>query len=470
MATPSDAPVRAGDLLADKYRVERVLGMGGMGVVVAARHLELGELRAIKYMLPSARGLEEAGIRFMREARAAGRLKSEHAVRVYDVARFASGEPYMVMEYLAGHDLKEEMKQYGALPVGQVCEHVLQACAALAEAHAMGIIHRDLKPSNLFLTTSSDGRPCIKVLDFGISKLVGAFAEHDSDLTQTAALLGTPAYMSPEQMAEARDIDARTDVWSLGIILYELLTGTKPFAGRSIPAITMAVASQPVPPLRARRPDTPMGLETVVLRCLSKDRAARYPDVESLARALAPFVGERGDAMVERVARVQRISIPSARIPLDPPPSSERTPPPGPITRVVVPSSPISQTAASWGADTGPPQVRRHLPFIVVVAAAFSLLVVGGIAVWAVQRDEEPTGSASSNTVDTATSEAASAVTASAAEPDSESAPPTPATASAAPEAVPAPKATPKAARPSAKPAPPSKPVPKRDPFGENWR
>ncbi|HZO15908.1 MAG TPA: serine/threonine-protein kinase, partial [Polyangiaceae bacterium] len=375
----SDAPVKAGTLLTDKYRVERVLGTGGMGVVVAARHLEIGELHAVKYVLPEARGLEEAGLRFLREARAAARLKSEHAVKVFDVGRFPSGEPYMVMEYLAGHDLKEELRQRGPLPVAQVADFVLQACEALAEAHAMGIIHRDLKPSNLFLTRANDGSPSIKVLDFGISKLIGALAEYDSDLTQTAALLGTPAYMSPEQMAEARDIDGRTDVWSLGIVLYELLSGAKPFVGRSIPAITMAVASQSVPSLRARRPDVPIGLETVVLRCLSKDRNARFPDVESFARALAPFAFAGGAALIDRIARVQRVSVPEVS------PASGWRPSVEPATRVlaqpaIAPPAPTSYTAASWSGDA-PAAGRRHLPAI-VIAAVLTLVAVGAVAIW----------------------------------------------------------------------------------------
>ena len=294
--------VKEGQVLAGKYRVERVIGTGGMGVVVAARHLELGELRAIKYMVPSVHGPDESAARFMREARAAARLRSKHALKVHDVGRFESGEPYMVMEYLDGRDLKQELKDRGALPITQAVDWVLQACEALGEAHALGIIHRDLKPSNLFVTDEQDGEPYIKVLDFGISKLIGG--EHDSDdLTQTAEVLGTPAYMSPEQMAEARDIDMRADIWSLGVILYELLTGTRPFAGRSVPAITMAVTGGPPPSLRARRPDAPVGLEQVVLQCLSRDRDTRFYDIQSLAIALAPFASPRSYDIVDRIGR-----------------------------------------------------------------------------------------------------------------------------------------------------------------------
>src|SRR6478752_9937760 len=196
--------VHEGQILAGKFRIERVLGQGGMGVVVAATHLQLDERVALKFLLPDALANPEAVERFAREARAAVKIKSEHVARVSDVGTLESGSPYMVMEYLQGEDLASWVRRNGAMPVPDAIEFLLQACEAIAEAHALGIVHRDLKPANLFVTRRVDGSPCIKVLDFGISKLTAAGA--DQGITQTASLLGSPLYMSPEQLAAARDV------------------------------------------------------------------------------------------------------------------------------------------------------------------------------------------------------------------------------------------------------------------------
>src|SRR5689334_6553526 len=220
----SPSPVLPGQMLAGKYRVERILGTGGMGVVVAAKHVELNILVAIKFLLPHVLSNQTAVARFAREARAAVRIKSEHVARVSDVGTLESGAPYMVMEYLDGGDLSAWLKERGALPVEQAVEFVLQASEAIAEAHALGIVHRDLKPSNLFVTRRRDGSMTVKVLDVGISKTTSIDAAA-MDMTATTAVMGSPLYMSPEQLQSSKDVDARSDIWSLGIILYELLAG-----------------------------------------------------------------------------------------------------------------------------------------------------------------------------------------------------------------------------------------------------
>jgi eukaryotic-like serine/threonine-protein kinase len=305
----------SGTVLLEKYRVEGVVGRGGMALVLRATHLQLGEQVALKILLPDV-STPEAVARFLREAQAVVRLRGEHVARVLDVGRLPDGAPYTVMEYLRGVDLAGELKRRGALAPGLAVDHALQACEALAEAHASGVVHRDIKPSNLFLTARPDGTPLIKVLDFGISKTpAGA-----GSLTQTDTVMGTPGYMSPEQMKAARDVDARTDIWSLGVVLYECLTGRPPFQAEAFSAVVWKAATEPPP---AMDPRLPRGLQDVVLRCLEKDRAARFGSMADLAAALAPFAGDpRAAALVVDRTRLM-LGVPAAAPPARPAPHSE---------------------------------------------------------------------------------------------------------------------------------------------------
>ncbi|HEX3770978.1 MAG TPA: protein kinase [Polyangiaceae bacterium] len=303
-----EVPVEAGQILAGKYRVERVLGRGGMGVVVAARHIELDDLVALKFLLPEALGSEEAVARFLREARASVRIKSEHVARVHDVGTLETGAPYIVMEYLEGSDLAALLRARGPRPVEEVVDFVTQACEAMAGAHVLGIVHRDLKPSNLMVVRRNDGSECVKVLDFGISKVSGGGGR----MTQSLAVLGSPSYMSPEQMMSTRDVDARTDIWSMGAILYELLTGELPFVGETLPALGMVIATQEPTPIRSYRSDVPPGVEAVIARCLAKRADQRFQNVGELAAALAPFAPPRALVSIERARRVSASSAQSA--------------------------------------------------------------------------------------------------------------------------------------------------------------
>jgi eukaryotic-like serine/threonine-protein kinase len=301
VADVSALGVEEGQILAGKYRVERVLGVGGMGVVVAAHHLELHERVALKLMLPELAGQPGAVARFMREARAAVKIKSEHVARILDVGSLENGAPFMVMEYLNGSDLAAWLRSSGPLVVEQAVDFLLQAGEAVAEAHALGIVHRDLKPANLFVIQRPDGQHSIKVLDFGISK-VSDPAMAGGATTKTFALMGSPLYMSPEQMESARSVDARSDIWALGVILYELLTGTWPFNGETIPQLVLQVAKAAPTPLLSRRPDAPEGLEKVLMRCLEKDPNRRYQTVAELAGALVELAPQRGRISVDRIA------------------------------------------------------------------------------------------------------------------------------------------------------------------------
>ncbi len=289
----SPAP-RSGDVIAGKYRVENVVGRGGMGVVVAAQHLTLGQKVAIKLLTLDGLDQErrvEACKRFLREGQAAARLTSDHVVRIYDVGTLESGAPFMVMELLRGEDLATLVDEEGPAPVEIAVEYILQTCDAVGEAHASGIVHRDLKPSNLFVARRSDGRPLVKVLDFGISKaLVPGHDSFEGNLTATRSVVGSPYYMSPEQVRDAKRVDARADVWALGMILYELLVGEPAFNADTLPGICAAIAADTPAPIRDRRPDVSPELEGMVMRCLEKDPARRFQSVAELVQALAPFV------------------------------------------------------------------------------------------------------------------------------------------------------------------------------------
>src|SRR4051812_42018152 len=274
-----------------------------MGVVAACTHLALNERVAIKMLRRDVLDDADAVERFMREAQAAVKLKSEFVARVTDVGRSRSNVPYMVMEYLEGHDLGELLDERGSLGIRWAIELTLQACEALAEAHSLGIIHRDVKPTNLFVTWRPDGSSLVKVLDFGISK---ALTGHAMQLTQTQSLLGTPAYMSPEQMRSARMVDARTDIWSLGTVLYEMIEGRRPFEAESFSEMCVKVAVDPPAAMKTAPPE----LQQVVLRCLEKAPEQRYISMAELARDLVPFSSDPHQAqiLVERMARTLRRS------------------------------------------------------------------------------------------------------------------------------------------------------------------
>jgi serine/threonine protein kinase len=303
--TPSLAP---GSLLGGKYRISRVLGQGGMGTVLLARHEELDQLFAIKVLTGDLATDPEAVTRFMREARAAAKLQSEHVVRVSDVGKFDGIGPYIVMEYLSGVDLAQRIAQGGRLPPREAVDHVLEAIDAIAEAHSRGIVHRDIKPSNLFLAERADGRTIVKVLDFGISKVdatmdAGAL-QHK--LTSAGSVLGSPAYMSPEQLKNAREVDARADIWSLGVVLFELVSGVIPFEAETAGGVFTKVVSEDARPVRELCVEVPPALEAVIARCLRRNVDERWADVGELASALEPLGSGRAG---NTVARVRKLSL-----------------------------------------------------------------------------------------------------------------------------------------------------------------
>ena len=288
-------PFAPGDILLDKYVVQGTLGKGGMGQVLAAHDRELDRPVAIKFLLASLRDKPDSVTRFEREARTSARIQNEHVARIYSVERL-DGVPFLVMEKLTGDDLAVLLRDRGKLRVEEAVDFVLQASEAVAQAHALGIVHRDLKPANLFLARVSSTVSILKVLDFGISKT----AAEDATLTAGAAMLGSPVYMSPEQFESARTVDGRSDLWSLGVVLYELLAGKVPFPGDSIGQVCAAVQRGVYPPLSSHRPDVPPALEAVLAETLV-ERGARIPTIEALAKRLAPFGTDEARASCSRV-------------------------------------------------------------------------------------------------------------------------------------------------------------------------
>jgi serine/threonine protein kinase len=363
------ASVNPGDVLADKYRVERVLAMGGMGVVVAAHHLQLDELVAIKFLRDETLSDPEAVARFAREARSAIKIKSEHVTRVIDVGALPNGAPYMVMEYLEGEPLATFLRLRGALPLGQAVEFMLQTCEPIAEAHALGIIHRDIKPANLFVTRRADGLMAIKVLDFGISKLATTAGPSSNELTRKSVALGSPSYMSPEQLSCASAVDARTDIWSLGVTFYEMLTGEVPFNADATPQLCGKILRDPVPPARELRPNTPEGVEAILRKCMEKERENRYENVGELAIALAAFGSQRARASAQRIWRT--IHAPSA--PADLPLTLDESTGVGTGRRG-------DQTHVVWGHSALAITPRRRI----AAWAAAGLLAIGAVAAFAV--------------------------------------------------------------------------------------
>ena len=394
----SSTPVQPGQMLAEKYRVERILGTGGMGVVVAARHVELNVLVAIKFLLPHVLTNQQAVTRFAREARAAVRIKSEHVARVSDVGTLATGAPYMVMEYLEGTDLASYLRSRTRLSVDKALHFVLQACQAIAEAHQLGIVHRDLKPANLFLTRGADGSDIVKVLDFGISKNLDPNASHGTgSMTTAAGALGSPTYMSPEQLTEAGEVDERTDIWALGVILFELLVGIPPFRADNLPKLFLAILHQKPPSPAALRPDLPTALVSTILRCLEKDRTKRFANVNAFAASLIEVAPARSRLSIERIARLTAGGVASrssshmrSGAPLDP--TRADAPPRPDMLSSADGWGPLAAGSAGMRADS-----RRRLVMLSVPAA----LLVGLATYWLLHRGGESSSAATAHSAST---------------------------------------------------------------------
>jgi serine/threonine-protein kinase len=452
-----------GTILLGKYRIDGLIGTGGMGHVVRASHLYLHQPVAIKLLLPELAESTSTVQRFLREAQATVKLRSEHIARVMDVGTTDDSIPFMVMEFLEGNDLNQILRHHGPQQPAIVVDLMMQACEGIAEAHALGIIHRDVKPSNFFITQRPDGSMLLKILDFGISKTPIGYDE----LTGTQTVIGTPSYMAPEQMKSGRAADPRSDIWSMGVVMYQLISGRPPFSGESYAELVLKVgleAPQPFPV------PVPTGFDTIVMRCLEKDPAQRHQTVADLARMLAPFATDPASAAqsAARAARIlqQRSALQGMQgsplamggglatpIPISPAQLTPRSWPPSQATSV------------SRGAGQMTLRTRSQRGVLIASVAGLCLIAAaGGYAVSRLSRDDGvhvqaplPTKEAPTAAAEPATPPPAAAEPAAAAPPPA-TAPPPAAAAAASPPAAAAPP--PAAAAAVAAPAPPSPPAP----------
>ncbi|MGK3994586.1 serine/threonine-protein kinase [Sorangium sp. So ce1024] len=365
--------IAPGTVIARKYRVERTIGRGGMGLVVEALHLDLDTRVAIKFLLPEFMSYTEAAERFMREARTVAKLQTPHVVRVLDVAALDSGEPYMVMELLDGEDLACHAAEAGTLAIGECIDHIVQACEALAEAHSLGIVHRDLKPANLFLTKRPDGSPLIKVLDFGVSKILTGDTGNVS-LTQTTTILGSALYMSPEQMRSSKSVDPRTDIYALGVCLFEIIGGRPPYVADSFPELCAKIYTSPPEPLQDLRPEVPEGLVEVIEKSIAREPEDRYQSIAEFVQALAPYAAPSTRTTIAGILRQHAVE-------LDLPPPASRGAMAKTSVRLSRTSSggPSVTDKAARTAGSSPPSEdeapRRGRPLLYVAVGAVAVLV-----------------------------------------------------------------------------------------------
>lgn len=364
------APVSVGDVIAGKYRIDRILGVGGMGYVVAATHLQIDQRVAIKFVKPNVQpGSGDSSMRLLREARSAAKLQSEHVTRVYDMGQLPEGHAlagtsFIVMELVEGRDLSKIIEEAPTgLPVPDAVEYALQICAALVEAHGAGIVHRDLKPQNLVLARRLQGTPLVKVLDFGIAKDTNGLGDEAKSLTDSSVVLGSPLYMSPEQMRGGREVSPRTDLWAVGVILHQFLAGTLPFDAPTVPELCVKVLTLDPPSLSDVAPHVPPALAAIVLRCLQKDPQLRFGSAAELAMHLEPFSRSAERGMMDRPWRSMAETVDSGANVLQPGELSSPSVPPG------APPGARAQLQGSGGttgfvnvslSETSPPSKRKY--------------------------------------------------------------------------------------------------------------
>jgi serine/threonine-protein kinase len=380
VAKRTTSGLEPGVIIDRKYRIETLVGEGGMGMVWLATHVDLDRPVAVKVVREELARQDEIVARLLIEARAVAQLRGEHVVRVLDVGRLESGAPYIVMEYLEGNDVFSELAARGPLPIQEAIDLVLQACEGLAEAHSLGFVHRDLKPENLFLAVQPDRSLVLKILDFGITKQMHG-SPHRRRMTLAACPIGSPQYMPPEQMLGLPDVDQRADIWALGVILYELLTGVCPFDSGSPEEIRKMVLEDEPPMPRAFRPDLPEALQTVVLRCLEKPLNRRYATVDELALELAPFGGPYAKLRAEKTVRVSSSSAPTM-VALDSAPTASLQPARESVPATAEPADFRTSSTAPAAISVAVPLVKRRSRGVMWPALGAMSIAAGAAGLW----------------------------------------------------------------------------------------
>jgi serine/threonine-protein kinase len=351
-----------GSTIAGRFQVERVVGIGGMGAVLEAQNVSLGQRVALKVLRRELIHDKDAQARFDQEARIVAQLNTEHVVRVHDLGRTEHGEPFIVMELLAGKTFDHLIEEPTALGVAEAVDLVAEAAVGIAVAHAHGLVHRDVKPGNLFVAAQSDGRSIVKVLDFGLTKVTRSDVLR---LTSSASIFGTPLYMSPEQIMSAKKVDHRADQHALAMVLFELLTKSPPYMDESVSAITVKIATEPPPSARSFRADVPPALDAVIQKALAKTPDGRFEDIAAFALSIAAFGTDRGRDAARRAATA-----------LNRPPAI-----PDPATLVPTQHARTPQTVRGWSSARRARPARRQ-PWAIAVGITAALGVGAAVVAW----------------------------------------------------------------------------------------
>jgi serine/threonine-protein kinase len=393
-------PIEQGTILLGKYRVERLIGQGGMAAVYLAHHELLQQDVAIKVLLPEVAVRPEMAARFVNEARAAVRLRDEHIAMVMDVGRLEDESAYIVLEYLEGHDLEETLESGGPLPWQHVVDYVLQALEAVAQAHSLGIVHRDLKPANLFLAKRHNGGTIVKVLDFGISKITNASS--DMSVTSTKTMLGSPAFMSPEQLRSAKKVDLRTDIWAVGVIMYHLLTGAFPYEAESVGELFAAVLEQEPRAIRASRADVPEKIEAAYRRCLSRNVDERFQNVADLAAALEPIASADAKMSIARIRKTLSVIASSSSTPM-----RAKTPSLAEVAPTLAVGTSTTTSRASWSESVATPKKSGGVPRGALIGGGVAVLALIGVVGFVVSQHGSTAATATTSQLPTTTVTAA---------------------------------------------------------------
>ena len=368
-----------GKTLTGKYRIDERLSEGGMGTVYRGTHVLMDKTVAVKVLRPSLAADEKIVARFSREARAASRISHPHALSVTDFGEAEDGVVFLVMEYLDGKTLKEIIREAGPMALPRVVEILRQVGGALHAAHSEGVVHRDLKSDNIMLLSSS-GTDYTKVLDFGIAKIKEADGAYDPGLTAPDLVIGTPQYMSPEQCSQSPDIDSRSDIYQLGVILYELLVGHVPFVGESPTAIMLKHLQEPAPLVSNERTDVPTAVSTVVSRAMEKNPDDRYQTVDDLVEDFTMASGME-PASISSSASHRKIVVPSESV------SAEFD---GPDEETIVRKRYTTPMTPPPPAQVEPPPVSSFNPWKILVPSAIGLLLIFGVIFAFTRNSQEP--------------------------------------------------------------------------------